>query len=70
MTTCDVVVAGAGPAGAVAAGLLARAGLSVVLVDRPRSGVETIGETLPSPDISHGRGCRHWYRSFGMSGFG
>lgn len=33
---CDVVIAGAGPAGAATATLLARAGVTVVLVDRAR----------------------------------
>lgn len=47
MISCDVLVAGAGPAGAVAASLLARCGLSVILADRPDSGGERIGETLP-----------------------
>lgn len=41
----DVAVVGAGPAGAVAAGLLARAGLRVVVVDRPFEGFR-IGESL------------------------
>jgi geranylgeranyl reductase family protein len=35
-TTCDVVVAGGGPAGASAAAILARAGRHVVLVDKAR----------------------------------
>ncbi len=45
----DVVVAGAGPAGAVAAALLARAGLSVLLCDPRLAGVATTkpGEALP-----------------------
>lgn len=42
----DVVVVGAGPAGAVAAGLLARAGLAVTMVD-PRPEGFRIGESLP-----------------------
>jgi flavin-dependent dehydrogenase len=36
LVRCDVVIAGAGPAGAVAATILARAGLSVRLFDRAR----------------------------------
>ncbi|MDR5609001.1 MULTISPECIES: FAD-dependent monooxygenase [unclassified Arsenophonus] len=32
--TCEVLIVGAGPAGAVAARLLALAGIKVVLVDR------------------------------------
>ena len=50
VATYDVAVAGAGPAGAVAAGLLARAGLSVLLCD-PRLGLGAApakpGEALP-----------------------
>lgn len=48
MTRFDVAVVGAGPAGAVAAALLARAGASVALFDRARPGADRIGETLPS----------------------
>ena len=48
MIFCDAVVAGAGPAGAVAAILLARAGLQIALVDRSQVGICKIGETLPS----------------------
>ncbi|MCF1432630.1 dehydrogenase [Agrobacterium vitis] len=43
----DVVVAGAGPAGAIAARHLARAGRSVVMLDRLRSHAPRLGETLP-----------------------
>ena len=44
----DVVVAGAGPAGAVAAAGLARAGRRVLLADRPDAGAGCkIGEALP-----------------------
>lgn len=50
VATYDVAVAGAGPAGAVAAGLLARAGLSVLLCD-PRLGLVAApakpGDALP-----------------------
>ena len=45
--TCDVVVVGAGPGGATAAGLMARAGLDVTLLDRtefPRD--KTCGDAL------------------------
>src|ERR1700722_4153212 len=42
----DIVVAGAGPAGAVAAARLARAGRRVLLADRPDAGCK-IGEALP-----------------------
>ena len=44
----DVAIAGAGPAGAVAAALLARGGVSVALFDRATAAGERIGETLPS----------------------
>ncbi|MCF1465813.1 dehydrogenase [Agrobacterium vitis] len=43
----NVVVAGAGPAGAIAARHLARAGRSVVMLDRLRSHAPRLGETLP-----------------------
>ncbi|MCM2438871.1 NAD(P)/FAD-dependent oxidoreductase [Agrobacterium vitis] len=43
----DVVVAGAGPAGTIAARHLARAGRSVVMLDRLRSHAPRLGETLP-----------------------
>ncbi|WP_197434269.1 FAD-dependent monooxygenase [Agrobacterium vitis] len=43
----DIVVAGAGPAGAIAARHLARAGRSVVMLDRLRSHTPRLGETLP-----------------------
>lgn len=43
----DAVVAGAGPAGAVAAAILARHRRRVLLVDRPGAGCK-IGEALPS----------------------
>lgn len=40
--TCDVVVVGARAAGAATAFLLARAGLSVVVIDRDRRGTDTL----------------------------
>ena len=43
-----MLVVGAGPAGAVAATLLARAGARVVVMHRPGRGGPTIGEVLPS----------------------
>ncbi|WP_051249146.1 NAD(P)/FAD-dependent oxidoreductase [Inquilinus limosus] len=43
----DVVVAGAGPAGATAARILARSGLAVLMVDRLAKATPKIGETLP-----------------------
>lgn len=44
----DVVIAGAGPAGAVAAGVLSRAGRRVLLVDDVSSNKCKVGESLPS----------------------
>ncbi len=43
----DVMVAGAGPAGAIAARHLARAGRSVLIADRLRAQQPRLGETLP-----------------------
>jgi flavin-dependent dehydrogenase len=43
----DVVVIGGGPAGSITAMLLARSGCSVAIVDQPRGGGMSIGETLP-----------------------
>ena len=48
---CHVVVMGGGPAGCVTAMLLARAGCSVVVVDKCRTGGFCVGETL-SPKAS------------------
>jgi len=55
-----VVVAGAGPAGATVATLLARAGRDVVLVDRPREG-RAVGEHLPAAarPLLHRLGLHH-----------
>lgn len=47
--SCDVLVAGAGPAGAVAAALLARAGRRVLLVDPHNDIGPKVGECLPMP---------------------
>lgn len=44
----DVAVAGAGPAGSLAAALLARTGRRVALIDRPDDGRQRIGESLPA----------------------
>ena len=44
---CEVVIAGGGPAGAAAAVVLARAGRSVVVVERSAYDQTRIGETLP-----------------------
>ncbi|MFP5273886.1 NAD(P)/FAD-dependent oxidoreductase [Coleofasciculus sp.] len=43
----DVVIAGSGPAGAVAALVLARTNHRVLLVDDVKSGVRKVGESLP-----------------------
>jgi flavin-dependent dehydrogenase len=49
----DVVIAGAGPAGAVAAHVLARAGRRVLLVDDVKQHVKKVGESLPGAARSH-----------------
>ena len=43
----DVLIAGAGPAGAVAARVLARAGRRVLLIDDSRPDLPKVGESLP-----------------------
>jgi flavin-dependent dehydrogenase len=43
----DVLIAGAGPAGAVAARILARAGRRVLLIDDSRPDLPKVGESLP-----------------------
>ncbi|MEP9349407.1 tryptophan 7-halogenase [Xanthobacter sp. KR7-225] len=47
MSACDLLVAGAGPAGAAAAVTAARRGLDVILVHDPRPGLVWAGESLP-----------------------
>src|SRR5262245_58530852 len=44
---CEVVIAGGGPAGAAAAIALAKAGRSVVVIERSAYDQTRIGETLP-----------------------
>ena len=70
----DVVVAGAGPAGATAARVLARSGLSVLMADRLAKVTPKLGETLPGAAIRllgrlgldgivaahHGPRASHW----------
>lgn len=46
-TDYDVLVAGAGPAGSIAARSLAQGGLRVLMLDRLRSGAQPLGESLP-----------------------
>lgn len=48
MKGCDVLVLGAGPAGCAAAIRTARAGLSTLLLDRPRPARTWAGESLPA----------------------
>ena len=48
---CDALVAGAGPAGAIAARQLALSGLSVVVADRLSPSEPKVGETLPGAAI-------------------
>ena len=43
----DVIVFGCGPAGAAAALALARNGLSVAILSKPRGDIPPIGETVP-----------------------
>jgi flavin-dependent dehydrogenase len=43
---CDVLVVGAGPAGAAAALALARRGFDVCMIDRTERSVRTVGEAL------------------------
>lgn len=45
----DVVVVGAGPAGLVASGQLARNGLKVALLESPSCAIFKVGESLPPP---------------------
>ena len=52
MSTLDVLIAGAGPAGSVAASLLARAGKTVAIVDPLATPSYKIGETLPQSTVS------------------
>src|ERR1700734_3862392 len=47
MIACDVLIAGGGPAGSIAARVLATSGLRVVLADRTDSAKPKIGESLP-----------------------
>ncbi len=47
MRDCDVLIAGAGPAGCATAMLAARGGLSTVVLDRPQPAQSWAGETLP-----------------------
>lgn len=47
----DVCIAGGGPAGCIAARLLAQHGLSILIVNRENSRVHKFGETLPSAAI-------------------
>ncbi|WP_392435896.1 NAD(P)/FAD-dependent oxidoreductase (plasmid) [Yersinia sp. HM-2024] len=44
---CDVIVVGAGPAGAVAARVLALKGLDVIMLDKSISSQPKVGESLP-----------------------
>lgn len=53
---CDVLIAGAGPAGSVAAALLARSGRRVLLVDRVDDGRPRVGECLPAAAVHLLRG--------------
>jgi len=51
LSSYDVLIAGAGPAGAVAAALLARSGRRTLLVDRFDDDDHKVGECLPGPAV-------------------
>jgi flavin-dependent dehydrogenase len=51
MIRCDAVVAGAGPAGASAAILLARSGWHVILAGDPQAAAPKFGESLPGAGL-------------------
>jgi flavin-dependent dehydrogenase len=67
MIRCDALVAGAGPAGSIAALELSRAGLRVVVADRMDQSTPKIGESLPGVGLRLLRSLRVDVSEFGTA---